>query len=94
MEQQGELSHCGDNSRGSTTERTRFNFRWTHAIFWRLVREASSAVSSAEVKMRTQRHLLSVIHFHKYLNSLTASVVYWSEFLATDPEARVRFSAL
>jgi hypothetical protein len=25
---------------------------------------------------------------------LTASVVYWSEFLATDLEARVRFSAL
>jgi hypothetical protein len=24
----------------------------------------------------------------------TASVVYWSEFLATDPEARVRFPAL
>jgi hypothetical protein len=23
-----------------------------------------------------------------------ASVVYWSEFLATDPEARVRFPAL
>jgi hypothetical protein len=25
---------------------------------------------------------------------LTASVVQWSEFLATDPEARVRFPAL
>jgi hypothetical protein len=25
---------------------------------------------------------------------LTASVVYWSEFLATDPKARVRFPAL
>jgi hypothetical protein len=25
---------------------------------------------------------------------LTASVVWWSEFLATDPEARVRFPAL
>jgi hypothetical protein len=24
----------------------------------------------------------------------TASVVWWSEFLATDPEARVRFPAL
>jgi hypothetical protein len=24
----------------------------------------------------------------------TASVVYWSEFLATDPEVRVRFPAL
>jgi hypothetical protein len=26
--------------------------------------------------------------------SRTASVIYWSEFLATDPEARVRFPAL
>jgi hypothetical protein len=26
--------------------------------------------------------------------SATASVVYWSEFLATDPEVRVRFPAL
>jgi hypothetical protein len=25
---------------------------------------------------------------------LTASAVYWSEFMATDPEARVRFPAL
>jgi hypothetical protein len=25
---------------------------------------------------------------------LTASLVWWSEFLATDPEARVRFPAL
>jgi hypothetical protein len=25
---------------------------------------------------------------------MTASVVWWSEFLATDPEARVRFPAL
>jgi hypothetical protein len=25
---------------------------------------------------------------------MTASVVYWSEFLATDPEARFRFPAL
>jgi hypothetical protein len=25
---------------------------------------------------------------------MTASVVYWSEFLATDPEARVRFPSL
>jgi hypothetical protein len=25
---------------------------------------------------------------------MTASVVQWSEFLTTDPEARVRFSAL
>jgi hypothetical protein len=27
-------------------------------------------------------------------SSETASVVWWSEFLATDPEARVRFPAL
>jgi hypothetical protein len=25
---------------------------------------------------------------------ITASVVWWSEFLATDPEARVRFAAI
>jgi hypothetical protein len=25
---------------------------------------------------------------------MTASVVWWSEFLATDPEARIRFPAL
>jgi hypothetical protein len=28
------------------------------------------------------------------VNLMTASVVWWSEFLATDPEARVRFPAL
>jgi hypothetical protein len=28
------------------------------------------------------------------LATRTASVVYWSAFLATDPEARVRFPAL
>jgi hypothetical protein len=30
------------------------------------------------------------VHF----NLQTTSVVYWSEFLATDPEARVRFLAV
>jgi hypothetical protein len=30
----------------------------------------------------------------KFFISLTASVVWWSEFLAKDPEARVRFPAL
>jgi hypothetical protein len=29
-----------------------------------------------------------------YLMMLTASVVQWSEFLATDPEVQVRFPAL
>jgi hypothetical protein len=29
-----------------------------------------------------------------YLYSRTASVVWWSEFQATDPEVRVRFPAL
>jgi hypothetical protein len=28
------------------------------------------------------------------MDCVTASVVYWSEFLATDPVARVRFPAL
>jgi hypothetical protein len=36
---------------------------------------------------------LQVQDFHHNVQ-LTASVVYWSEFLATDPEARVRFPAL
>jgi hypothetical protein len=29
-----------------------------------------------------------------YMFRMTASVVYWSEFLAIDPEVRVRFPAL
>jgi hypothetical protein len=29
-----------------------------------------------------------------YVEEWTASVVYWPEFLATDPETRVRFPAL
>jgi hypothetical protein len=40
-----------------------------------------------------QRMLLE-IYVHWYYIVQTASVVYWSEFLATDPEARVRFPAL
>jgi hypothetical protein len=39
-----------------------------------------------------------VLRFSRYLSKTfwlkTASVVMWSEFLATDPEAWVRFSAL
>jgi hypothetical protein len=35
---------------------------------------------------------LTVLTSFKY--SKAASVVQWSEFLATDPEARVRFPAL
>jgi hypothetical protein len=31
---------------------------------------------------------------NEHTQASTASVVYWSEFLATDPEARVRFPAL
>jgi hypothetical protein len=35
------------------------------------------------------------IYLYIYLSIyLTASVVWWSEFLATDPETRVRFPAL
>jgi hypothetical protein len=34
------------------------------------------------------------VEFVKFRVYRTASVVYWSEFLATDPEARVRFPAL
>jgi hypothetical protein len=32
--------------------------------------------------------------FNDAVSIMTASVVQWSEFLATDPEARVRFPAL
>jgi hypothetical protein len=32
--------------------------------------------------------------YEKYMFVTTASVVWWSEFLATDPEVRVRFLAL
>jgi hypothetical protein len=32
--------------------------------------------------------------YNLYVKQWTASVVYWPEFLATDPEARVRFPAL
>jgi hypothetical protein len=39
--------------------------------------------------------LISLFHIYIcYRLMLTASVVWWSEFLATDPEARVRFPAL
>jgi hypothetical protein len=34
------------------------------------------------------------IFYMSSVDEMTASVVYWSEFLATDPEARVRFPAL
>jgi hypothetical protein len=33
-------------------------------------------------------------NYYSICRKLTASVVYWSEFLATDPEARVGFPAL
>jgi hypothetical protein len=32
--------------------------------------------------------------FSRIMDNLTASVVSWSEFLATDPEVRVRFPAI
>jgi hypothetical protein len=37
--------------------------------------------------------LMSVI-IEPFMVSMTASVVWWSEFLATDPQSRVRFPAL
>jgi hypothetical protein len=47
----------------------------------------------------TQERLLGFLDrncyfFFQVAPQLTASVVYWSEFLDTDPEARVRFSEL
>jgi hypothetical protein len=38
--------------------------------------------------------LIALPFFLQYLTNATASVVLWSEFLATDLEARVRFPAL
>jgi hypothetical protein len=38
--------------------------------------------------------LFPFIISYNYHIRRTTSVVYWSEFLATDPEARVRFPAL
>jgi hypothetical protein len=41
-----------------------------------------------------KRCKMSVLYSKKYDIPKTVSVVSWSEFLTTDPEARVRFSAL
>jgi hypothetical protein len=38
--------------------------------------------------------LIALQSFNILIQKLTASVVYWSELLATDPEIRVRFPAL
>jgi hypothetical protein len=51
-------------------------------------------------KLRAGRYtLVKYAHFPNaffpvIMYLMTASVVYWSEFLATDPEAQVRFPAL
>jgi hypothetical protein len=46
----------------------------------------------------TRKHLTGYVKIDKkyyfVMFNLTASVVRWSEFLATEPEARVRFPAL
>jgi hypothetical protein len=40
-------------------------------------------------------HFTPQKHYYFYVSGTqTASVVWWPEFLATDPEARVRFPAL
>jgi hypothetical protein len=38
--------------------------------------------------------VIAIIKFQFTTTGTTASVVQWSEFLATDPEAQVRFPAL
>jgi hypothetical protein len=38
--------------------------------------------------------IVVVENYEVFVSVWTASVVYWSEFLATDPEVRVRFPAL
>jgi hypothetical protein len=42
--------------------------------------------------MRRRKREIFIVSIYIYV--LAASVVWWSEFLATDPEARVRFPAL
>jgi hypothetical protein len=50
-----------------------------------------SLVSICEKKIcHVERRIKITLIFH----TVTASLVLWSEFLATDPEARVRFPAL
>jgi hypothetical protein len=48
-------------------------------------------------KKKFREVLLLFLYFHSFYNMnlcRTASVVWWSEFLATDPETRVLFPAL
>jgi hypothetical protein len=46
------------------------------------------------IDLRNIKSLVFVMEIYYISSEGTASVVYWSEFLATDPEARVRFPAL
>jgi hypothetical protein len=39
-------------------------------------------------------HSKQSVYLHSFRDRMTASVAWWSEFLATDPEARFRFPAL
>jgi hypothetical protein len=46
-----------------------------------------------------EKEMKCVTRFYKqavatYFKALSASVIYWSEFLATDPDVRVLFPAL
>jgi hypothetical protein len=48
---------------------------------------------------RSQNEVVGTVYTGVFISTdstyfLTASVVYWSEFLATDPEVRVRFPVL
>jgi hypothetical protein len=49
---------------------------------------------SNEELLRTKPRGFSFYSYVTLFPSLTASVVWWSEFLATDPEVRVRSPAL
>jgi ABC-type transporter Mla MlaB component len=56
--------------------------------------DGTSVAIKCHIAVRCLCRLLASDLFAQYQVNMTASVVYWSEFLATDPEARVRFPAL
>jgi hypothetical protein len=49
---------------------------------------------SPKLKDMRFKHNLTITYNMYYINIWTATVVKWSEFLATDPDVRVRFPAL
>jgi hypothetical protein len=60
------------------------------------ISKGNSKLAAGDTIYRTIKlmQLFEWQNFFKFRLQVTASVVLWSEFLATDPEARVRFPAL